>query len=189
MKEDTPVEIFNRELERLVRGGEVINDDFSSENRRALEVAQNLAAIDFSSKCAFRQILRRHLMERALRFTNRNTSINYYNRIPDGRMLAGTLIAALLVFVSIFGLLAPQQASATPAYTTVAASSDLLVRPAVSLTVSVLHNQNFYPKPVPTPMAMSPVAFQSNNSTVSTPMRNNSQLGQQYPIITTTISK
>jgi hypothetical protein len=104
-------------------------------------------------------------------------------------VLAGTLIAALLAFVWMFGLSTPQHALATPAYTTLAVSVDLWVKPAVSLTIAGAHNQDIYPKPVPTPMAMSGSTSQSINLTVSTPMRNNSTLGQQFPIITTTISK
>jgi hypothetical protein len=41
MKVQTPVEVFNRELERLVRGGVVIEDDLTPDDQRALEVAQN----------------------------------------------------------------------------------------------------------------------------------------------------
>jgi hypothetical protein len=189
MKVQTPVEVFNRELERLVRGGVVIEDDLTPDDQRALDVAQNLAVIDFSRKSAVRQILRRHLAERSLRYANRSAGFNRYLRTLDGRVLAGTLIAALLAFVWMFGLSTPRYALATPAYTTMAVSADLWVKPAVSLTIAAAHNQDIYPKPVPTPMAMSGSTSQSINLTVSTPMRNNSSLGQQFPIITTTISK
>jgi hypothetical protein len=185
----TPVEIFNREVDRVVRGGADTGNNIPPEEARALKLARDLAAIDFSASSAIRQSLRARFTERSARYPSDITSPHRVLLFRQGHTLAGIGVAALMVLVFVVGLLSPQHVSATPVFTTAAASAALSDQPAVSLTVAVLHNQNFYPKPVPTPMAMSASTVQSTTSPEHTPVRVDQYLGNQFPIITTTISK
>jgi len=185
----TPVEVFNRELDRIIRGGAVPENDLSSEEARVLQLAQNLVTADFSGSSTIRQSLRRRFSERSSRYPARFSRLNSLFIFREGRSLAGFGMAVLLAFLLVFGLLSPQHVSATPAYTTMAASAVLPDQPAVSLTVAASHNQDFYPRPVPTPLAMSASTGQSTTSPERTPVLTDPSLGNQFPIITTTISK
>jgi len=185
----TPVESFNHELDRLIRGGEVSRDDFSPEDQRALKLAQYLVTTDFSANSAIQQPLRRRLAECSTRYPVLNNGLKRFILFRDGRTLAWTGIAVLLLFAWTFGLIAPQHASATPAYTTVAASAILPEKSTGPLTVAVSHNHDLFPKPVPTPVAMSASAVHSATQPVRTPLRVNLRLGNQFPIVTTTNSK
>ena len=185
----TPVDVFNRDLERIIRGGAVPENDLSPEEVRALQLAQNLVTADFSGSSTIRQSLRRRFSERSFRYPTRFINLNSLFLFREGRSLAGFGMAVLLAFFLVFGLLSPQHVSATPAYTTLAASAALPDQPAVSLTVAAAHNQDFYPRPVPTPLAMSASIGQSTTLPERTPVLTDPSLGKQFPIITTTISK
>jgi len=189
IKKSLPVEAFNRELERIARGGAVNSDLLTPEDQNALNLAQRLTVTDFSGSSGIRQSLRHRLVARVARYPVRDTGLRWFVSFRDGRTLAGTGIAILLVIVWAFGFLPPQHASTTPALITAAASSVLPGKPAASLTVAVTHNQGFIPKPVPTPMPMTTSASQSPVLPASTPNRTNFPLGSQFAIVTTTISK
>jgi hypothetical protein len=184
-----PVNDFNRELDRAARGAVNTSDDITPQDERALKLARILATADFSGSSAIRQSLRRSLAERSAPQPILQTRLNRFILFRDGRALAGTGIAVLLVFVWVFGLLAPQRVSATPAYTTLAATGALPGSPSVTFTVAVTHNQDIIPKPVPTPMAISVSTGHSATLPLSTPIRTLLPLGDQFPIVTTTISK
>jgi hypothetical protein len=109
--------------------------------------------------------------------------------LRNGRTLAGAGVAVLFTFIWIFGFLSPQNVSATSAYLPMAASRELSVKPAASLTVAVAHSQGFIPQPVPTPMAISALVVQTSSLPVDTPTRTNIPLGSQFPIVTTVVSK
>jgi hypothetical protein len=185
----TPVEVFNRELDRVIRGGAVPGNDLSPEEARALQLAQKLATLDFSGSSTIRQSLRRRLSEHTSRSPARFSSLYrlFFNR--EGHSLAGFGVAVLLAFLLVFGLLSPQHVSATPTYSTLPVSAALPDHPAVSLTVSASHNQGFYPRPVPTPLAMSVSTGQSTTSPERTPILTGPSAGNQFPVITTTNSK
>ena len=180
------VENFNRELERIVRGGTPPQENRSPEETHALRLAQKLAAVDFSRGSPIQQSLRRRLSERSIQYTSKITGINRIFFFHQGRALVGLGVTALLAFILIFGLVSPQQTSATPAYDLPAAQPGM---PVVSLTVAASHSQHLSPRPVPTPMALSVTAGQPVNSPKRTPVTLNPFLGSQFPIITTTISK
>ncbi len=183
------VEAFNRELDRVARGGGVSGEELTPEDGHALKLAQSLALTDMSASSTVRQSLRRRLAERAARQPIRNFGLRRFICFREGRALAGAGVAMLLAFIWIFGLLTPQNMSASPVYVTVAASPDLSGKPAVSLTVPVTHNPEILPKPVPTPMAISASSMQPGTLPVGTPARTNLPLGSQFPIVTTTVSK
>jgi hypothetical protein len=185
----TPVEVFNQEVDRVIRGGEVTGNDLPPEELRALQLAQNLITADFSVSSTMRQLLRRRFSERTSQYPARFSHLNSLFLYREGRSLAGFGLAVLLAFLFVFGLLSPQHVSATPAYPNIAASAILPDQPAVSLTVAASHNKDFYPKPVPTPLAMSASTGQLTTLPERTPVLTDPSLGNQFPIITTTISK
>jgi hypothetical protein len=183
------VEAFNREVERVAKGGEVTNDLITPEDKSALKLAKRLTVTDFSGSSTIRQSLRCRLVERAARYPVRDAGLRRFVSFRDGRTLAGTGIAILLIFVWAFGFLPPQHASATPAFITAEASSVLPGKPAASLTVAVTHNRGFIPKPAPTPMTISVSTAQSPVLPVRTPNRTNFPLGSPFPIVTIIILK
>jgi hypothetical protein len=185
----TPVEVFNRELDRVIHGGTVPGNDLPPEEARALHLAQNLVTVDFSGSSTIRQSLRRRFSGRSSRYPARFYHLNSLFLFRESRSLAGFSMTVLLAFLLVFGLLSPQHVSATPAYTTMAASAALPGQPAVSLTVVVSHNQDFHPRPVPTPLAISVSTGQSTTLPERTPVLTDPSLGNQFPIITTTVSK
>ena len=185
----TKVEVFNRELDQIIRGGAASGEYYSPEEARALQLAQNLATADFSGGSAIRQSLRRRFSERSSRSCPRFFSLSNLLLFREGRSLAGFGIAVLLAFLLVFGLLSPQHVSATPTYPAMAASAVLPDQPAVSFTVAASHNQDFIPRPVPTPLAMSAYSGQSTTLPERTPVLTGSSVVNQFPIITTTISK
>jgi hypothetical protein len=185
----TPVEVFNREVDQVIHGGAVPGNDLPPEEARALQLVQNLVTADFSGSSNIRQSLRRRFSERSSRYPARFSRLNSLFLFGESRSLAGFGMTVLLGFLLVFGLLSPQHVSATPSYTTMAASAALPDQPAVSLTVAVSHNQDFHPRPVPTPLAMSASTGQSSTLPERTPVLTDPSLGNQFPIITTTISK
>jgi hypothetical protein len=184
-----PVEVFNRELDRVIRGGTVPRNDLPPEEARVLQLAQNLAANDFSGNSAIQQSLRRRFSERSSRYPARFFSLSSLFLFREVRSLVGFGMAVLLVFLLVFGTLSPQHVSATPTYPSMAASAALPDQPAVSLTMAASHNQDFYPRPVPTPQVMSASIGPSTTLPERTPELTEPSLGNQFPIITTTISK
>jgi hypothetical protein len=62
----TQVEVFNRELDQIIRGGAASGENYSPEEARALQLAQNLVTADFSGGSAIRQSLRRRFSKGAL---------------------------------------------------------------------------------------------------------------------------
>jgi hypothetical protein len=185
----TQVEVFNRELDQIIRGGAASGENYSPEEARALQLAQNLVTADFSGGSAIRQSLRRRFSERSSRSCARFFSLSDLFLFREGRSLAGFGMAVLLAFLLVFGLLSPQHVSATPTYPSMAASAALPDQPVVSLTVAASHNQYIYPRPVPTPLAMSASIGQSTTLPERTPVLTDPSLVNQFPIITTTISK
>ena len=111
----TQVEVFNRELDQIIRGGAVSGENHSPDEARALQLAQNLAMTDFSDGSAIQQSLRRRFSEHSSRSHARFYSLSNLLLFREGRSLAGFGIAVLLAFLLVFGLLSPQHVSATPA--------------------------------------------------------------------------
>jgi hypothetical protein len=185
----TLVEVFNREVDRVIRGGTDSGNDLPPEEVGALQLAQNLATVDFSGSSTMRQLLRRRFSERTSQYPARFSHLNSHFLFREGRSLAGFGMTVLLALLLVFRVLSPQHVSATPANTTRAASAALPNQPAVSLTVAASQNQDFYPRPVPTPLAMSASPGQPTTLPERTPVLTDPSLGNQFPIITTTISK
>jgi hypothetical protein len=185
----TQVEVFNQELDQIIRGAAASGENYSPEEARALQLAQNLVTVDFSGGSAIRQSLRRKFSERSTRSCAGFFNLSNLLLFREGRSLAGFGMAVLLAFLLVFGLLSPQHVSATPAYPTIPASAALPGQPAVSLKVAASHNQDFYPRPVPIPLAMSASTGQSTTLPERTPVLMSPSLVNQFPIITTTISK
>lgn len=183
------IDIFNRELDRAVHGWTASETDLTSDEVRALSLAQKLAASDFSGGSAIQPALRNRLAQRSTHSKGRMIIRNHLTLFREGHALGGLGMAALLVLVLAFGLLSPQHVSATPVLNTLDASASLLVQPAIPHTRMASHNQGFYPKPVPTPVAMPVLVENSTSSLEGTPARAAPSLGEQFPIITTTISK
>lgn len=189
MNKPLPFEDFNRELDRAARGDAPARDDLTPEDQSALQLAQRLAITDLSGSSLIQQSLRRRLAERAIRHPIRDGSLRRFFWLRNGRTLAGAGVVVLLTFIWIFRFLSPQNVSATPAYLPMAASRDLSVKPAASLTVAIAHSPNLIPQPVPTPMAINVPVAQSSSLLVGTPARTNIPLGSQFPIVTTIVSK
>jgi len=185
----TPVQVFNRELDRVICGGTITENDLSPAEMRALQLAQNLVKADFSDSSSIRQSLRRRFSEQPSRYPARVSRLSSFFLFREGRSLVGFGMAVLLAFLLVFGVLSPQHVSATPVYPTMAASAALPDQPAVSLTVAAAHCHDFYPRPVPTPLAISPSTGHITTSPERTPVLTDPSLGNQFPIITTTISK
>ena len=185
----TPVEVFNQELDRVIRGGADPGNVQSPEEIRSLQLARDLVRADFSDSSTIRQSLRRRFSEGSCRYPTRFSSLKSLFLFREGRSLAGFGMAVLLTFILVFGLLSPQQVPATPAYTTTAASAALPDQPAVSLTIAASHHQDFYPRPVPTPLAISASAGFSTAMPERTPVLTDPSLGNQFPIIATTNTK
>ena len=183
------VDAFNRELDRVLRGGAASGNNMSPEDARAFQLAQNLGNVDMSGSSALRQSLRHRFSERSSRYPTRLTSLYRLFLFREGRSLAGLGLAVLLAFLVFFGLLSPQHASATPTYNLLPVSASMPDHPAVSLTVAASHYHDFYPRPVPTPLAMYASSGQSSTLPERTPVLTDLPLGSQFPVITTTTSK
>jgi hypothetical protein len=183
------VDVFNQELDRALQGGEVLGNNIPHDDERALKLAQYMAGIDFSESSTIQHSLRLTLSEHFIHYPRRNSFVNRVRYFHEGRALAGVGTVVLLVFIILYGLLSPQQVTATPIYNIQTASAALPMQSAISLTSSVSHSQEIYPRPVPTPIAMPAYTTLSSTMPESTPVQTDPPLGTQFPIITTTISK
>jgi hypothetical protein len=182
------IEVFNRELDRFLRGGAISEGNFPSEDARDLELAQKLAGLDFSANTTIRKSLRHKFSERSAHYPGKLASFHRIFVCFEGRTRTGIAVATLMVFVLIFRMLGQPHVSAYPAYHTLTASAALPGQQVIPLTVTTSHNQEIYPRPVPTPMAVSasnlPVIWLPECTPGVDP-----SLGTQLPILTTTISK
>jgi hypothetical protein len=181
------VDLFNREVEKALRGYPISAEDLPPEEAPALELAQRLSATDFSNQSRVQQSLRRRFSKRTSTVPGRIAILTQRYLFRDGRALLGIGVVAFLICVLAFGLVISHNISATPAYHILDTSAAMYELPAVSLTAAVAHNPSLQPQPVPTPMAIS--AFIPPTSPERTPALTGTSSGNQYPAITTTTSK
>jgi hypothetical protein len=184
-----PVDNFNHELDRILQGGTASEQQFPTEELNALKLALKLARADFSNSSTIRQSLRKKISERSWEKPYSTAQFRYKFMINEWRALAGIGVVLLVAFSILFGLLSPERVPGTPAAYTLPASPGSHELPATSLTAAVSPSHVFYPKPVPTPVAMPLAAGQSTTSPARTPAQDDPSLGSQLPVITTTITK
>lgn len=183
------VETLNREIDRILQGGSPHLSGLSEQDQRALGLANHLTHTNLSEYSTIRRSLRRHLTHQATRVSVRHKGWKQVFPLSNGRAFAGACLAMLLVVIWVFGLFNPGAEVVTPVYATAATSANSNGTLVIPRTMTVNHNPDIFPKPVPTPVAVSAKFQRPSLLSESTPKHTDHNLGIQGPIVTTTISK
>ncbi len=178
------VERFNQELDAILQGRLPESQDLAEGDRQALDVARQLAALDLSSQSRVRQRLRQDLVSRV-----RQSPVGIPGKwsatgllaTPNGpvfsllRVLPGTLFLVMLalLFGWMFSGLTRLEVTHSPmpatAYVT---PGDRLESSPATTNNSTLQSRTIAPRPIPTPLAPPPSAFQAEADLQMTPPQN-----------------
>ena len=183
------IEAFNHELDRSAQGYTVQQDGFTPEDQQAFLIASRLSRLDFSEGSAIRFTLRNQFATNARHDRARASDRFWASWVRDGRMMAGICFSLILLFGSVFALLAPWFMRPGQQDLTLAANQVFPGKPAFSYTLVLQQPKDVFPKPMPTPIPISASQQSKTVQPISTP--NDLRVAQDnFPLfITLTLSK